>query len=62
MLKRLKTAGESGEVITYEDGSQILTPIKSEINMTDKVFSRCWDNLSLTQQQKINKEVVESRS
>ncbi len=62
MLRISETAGENGKVITYEDGSQILAPVKSSISMTDKVFSRCWDNLSLTQQQKINREVINSRS
>ena len=46
MLRISETAGENGKVITYEDGSQILAPVKSSISMTDKVFSRCWDNLS----------------
>lgn len=62
MLRISETAGENGKVITYEDGSQILAPVKSSFSMTDKVFSRCWDNLSLTQQQKINREVINSRS
>lgn len=62
MLRISETAGENGKVITYEDGSQILAPVKSSIRMADKVFSRCWDNLSLTQQQKINREVINSRS
>lgn len=62
MMRISENTDKNGTVITYEDGSQILAPIKSDMNMTGKVFSRCWDNLSLTQQQKINKAIVESRS
>ena len=51
------------KVITYSDGSQAVMSLNGN-DIADSVsfaFSRAWDNLSVMQQKKINRDVLNER-
>ena len=51
------------KVITYSDGSQAVLGLDMN-SIADSVsfaFSRAWDNLSIPQQRKINRDVLKER-